>query len=104
MLEALALATAVAPFNPPLGVPLAYVSREDRVIGGRTLHFESHRRITFTRERGGFLVTIRFEDRYTIKQGKEVWVPKPGTVLEWFDVFCRKGVAAAAAARQLDVP
>lgn len=61
MLEALALATAAAPFNPPLGVPLAYVSREDRLIGGRTLHFESRRRLIFTREREGFRATIRFE-------------------------------------------
>jgi len=59
MLEALALAAAT--FNPPIGVPLAYVSREDRVIGGRALHFESRRRITFTREHDGFLATIRFE-------------------------------------------
>lgn len=61
MLEVLALAAAPVRFNPPLDEPLAYVSREDRVIGGRTLHFESHRRITFTREGGGFVATIRFE-------------------------------------------
>jgi hypothetical protein len=60
VIEALLLA-ATAAFHPPLGVPLAYVSREDRVIGGRTMHFESHRRITFARDGDGFVATIRFE-------------------------------------------
>jgi hypothetical protein len=60
MIDALLLAT-VASIHPPIGMPLAYVSREDRTIGGRTMHFESHRRITFARDGGGFVATIRFE-------------------------------------------
>ena len=60
MIDALLLAAA-ASFHPPLGVPLAYVSSEDRTIGGKTMHFESHRRITFTRIGDGFVATIRFE-------------------------------------------
>lgn len=60
MIDALLLAAA-ASIHPPIGVPLAYVSREDRMIGGKTLHFESHRRITFTRDGDGFVATIRFE-------------------------------------------
>lgn len=60
MIDALLLAAA-ASLHPPIGVPLAYVSREDRVIGGRAMHFESHRRITFASEGDGFAVTIRFE-------------------------------------------
>lgn len=60
MIDALLLA-AVAAIHPPIGVPLVYVSREDRVIGGRTMHFESHRRITFASDGDGFTVTIRFE-------------------------------------------
>jgi hypothetical protein len=55
-------AAAAAHFDPPLGTPLVYVSRESRVIGGKTMRFESHRRITFTRERDGFVATIAFDE------------------------------------------
>lgn len=60
MIDALLLAAATS-IHPPIGVPLAYVSREDRVIGGRVTHFESHRRITFVHDGDGFVATIRFE-------------------------------------------
>lgn len=60
MIDALLLAAATA-IHPPIGVPLAYVSREDRVLGGKALHFESHRSITFARDGDGFVATIRFE-------------------------------------------
>ncbi|MFO0692550.1 MAG: hypothetical protein U0230_03280 [Polyangiales bacterium] len=45
---------------------------------------------------------IRFEEHFTVTQGKETWTPKPGTVLEWLEVFCTKGAKAAAEARQTD--
>jgi len=63
MLDAALLlaATAAAHFDPPLGAPLVYVSREERVIGGKTMRFESHRRITFARDGRGFVATIRFD-------------------------------------------
>jgi len=57
----LVAAATTASFHPPLGVPLSYVSRADRTIGGKTAHFESRRRITFTREGDGFIATIVFE-------------------------------------------
>lgn len=60
MIDALLLAAAAA-IHPPIGVPLSYVAREDRTIGGRTMHFESHRRIVFTRDGDGFVATVRFE-------------------------------------------